>query len=240
MMTPRRRFAPTCSKAAAFGVLLFSLATQYGRADSVLVGTDLSGLQQQGGRLCPQASNCAIRAQEFTLLTPVQVSSIELLVSGPFNNTTGTGFSAPIEMTLASQFPARFGTTFWDDTATFTVPGANYPATTELVTFSGLNLTLGAGTYFLQAQGGDVAWGGGNTPLASTVGTLGLNWICDPTANCTPDRVQPLAPGYYGAFDLIGTPLAAATPEPATWVLSGTGLLSLGLLGWSKASRAGV
>ncbi len=229
---------PICSKVASFGVLLFSLATTYGRADSVLLGTDLTSLQQQGGRLCPQASNCALRAQEFTLFAPVQVTSIQVLVSGPFNNIGGTGFSAPIEMTLASIFPANFGTTFWNDTATFTAAGANYPPTTELITFSGLNLMLGAGTYFLQAQGGDIAWGGGNTPLASTAGALGLSWYCDPLATCSPDRVQSLAPGYYGAFDLIGT--AATTPEPSTWLLSGTGLLSFALLGWSRASRAGA
>ena len=230
---------PIRSKVAAFGVLLFTLAAQYVRADSVLVGTDLSGLPQQSGLLCPQASNCALRAQEFTLLAPVRVSSIEVLVSGPFNNLNGSNFTTPIEMTLASQFPARSGTNFWDDTATFTALGANYPATTELLTFSGLNLMLNAGTYFLQAKGGDIAWGGGNTPLATTAGTLGLSWICDPDANCSPDRVQSLSPGYYGSFDLIGTTVAttAATPEPSTWLLSSTGLLALGLLGWSKVSR---
>ncbi len=213
--------------------------TQLAHADSLLVGTDLTGNPGQGGVLCAYGSGCNVRAQQFTLYQPVEVSQIQILVSGPLRNDAPRPFSTPITLAIGSQFPVSFGQTFWTGTETFADPDTDPQsnAITELLSYDGVNTILGAGTYYLQVNGGDAAWGalGSNVRLATTAGALGLAYSCDPSSNCAPGRVDQSDSRFVGAVDINGTVL---TPEPSSLVLSMTGLAGLGVLGWSKAVQS--
>lgn len=216
--------------------------TQLAHADSLLVGTLLSGypsgLPVQGGVLCASGSGCNVRAQQFTLNSAAEVSQIQVVVSGPVLEGVPRPYSTPVTLTLGTQFPTSFGQTFWTGTETFQDPDLNTQDElyTELLTFDHVNTHLAAGTYYLQMNAGDLAWGSASNiplvPLGSAAGVLGSAFTCDPDANCSPSRTNELAPGYLGAVDIRGT---AVSPEPSTIVLSATGLVGLCCMGWSRA-----
>lgn len=199
--------------------------TQLAHADSILVGTDLTGNNQQGGILCPRATGCNSRAQQFTLFAPVEVTQIQILVSGPYYYSHPSPFTTPVTLNLGTQFPTTYGQTYWTGTELFQDPDPSpqNSAYTELLSFDNVNTILGAGTYYLQVDGGDLAWGsGGNTALATTAGVLGSSFECDPYANCSPGRTMGFS--QLSAVDINGRVL---TPEPSSLVLSATGLITM-------------
>jgi hypothetical protein len=188
-------------------------------ADTILVGSDLYLLAGSG--LCPSSSDCEQIAQQITFFTPVVIDQIKVGISGPNRMGFADGtFSVSLGDVLGTGTPIGTGDLVFNP---------NGPLVPGIFTFSGLNIPLAAGTYYLQLSGGNVQWGFAQ-PLVTTAGTIGPTWLCDPTISCAADRWQSVA-GVH-AFDISGT---AATPEPSTFALLGTGLLALG-----AATRRGL
>jgi hypothetical protein len=163
-------------------------------------------------------------AQQFTLQGAVVIDRIDLVVSAPVATFTSSTypFSAEIENTLGNP---TIGGTFVGSGALAVPSNGNY--TTELFDFSGLNIPLGTGTYYLVVQGGNVEWNYAPA-LATSSGSLGHFYSCDPSLNCTPGRWDANTSGATFAVDIDGT---AVTPEPSSWLLFGTGLLTAGFFG---------
>jgi hypothetical protein len=191
-----------------------------GLADSILVGTTLTNTSG-GAVLCPRDSDCLMLAQQFTLLTPVVVHQLKVVIEGPAIPGEGDG---EFEVGLANGLGG--GTAFPGDGIGGSgelVFDPNGDSVTQVFDFGGFDNPLGPGTYYLEVSGGNVAWGVGQ-PLLTSFGTVGPEWLCDPTVGngC-------LGPMFWQsidfprAFQIDGT---AITPEPSSWLLFGTGLLA--------------
>ncbi|MCU1251663.1 MAG: hypothetical protein JWQ49_4692 [Edaphobacter sp.] len=178
-------------------------------ADTILVGSDLYLVAGSG--LCPSFSDCEEVAQQVTFFTPVVIDQVKVGISGPNRTGIAAGnFNVVLGHTLGGGTQIGSGNLIFDP---------NGPLIPGIFTFSGLNISLPAGTYYLQLSGGNVQWDFGE-PLITTTGTIGPSWICDPTISCA----------HWGsaenihAFDIYGT---ATTPEPSTFALLATGIVVL-------------
>jgi hypothetical protein len=192
-------------------------------ADTILVGTDLSTATGAGGILCPGAANCTDRASQFTLSTSVTIDSISVVVSAPAlppGSMDGT-FTIGLGSQLGVGITSGIGT----GSILITPKG---DITTQEFTFSGLDLTLAAGTYYLGMAGGNVEWNYAQ-PVSTTAGTLGLQLSCDPALTCGSDitRWDKLPTQTY-AMEIDGTPAPPpAVPEPSSIALLGSGVVGL-------------
>jgi hypothetical protein len=188
-------------------------------ADTILVGTDLSTATHGGAAvLCPQAANCSDRASQFTLSTSVVIDSISVVVTapGPSESTDGN-FTIGLGSLLGVGITKGIG-------AGDIVIDPRGDMTTEEFTFSGLNLSLAPGTYYLGMAGANLQWDYAS-PVSTTAGALGLQLGCDPSITCgNPTRWGNLSNGRDYAMEIDGT---AITPEPSTFALFGTGILGL-------------
>jgi hypothetical protein len=180
-------------------------------ADTILVGSDL--YLTAGSGLCPSFSDCQEVAQQFTFFTPVVIDQIKVGISGPNRTGISAGnFNVTLGPVLGGGTLIGSGDLVFDP---------NGPLTPGIFTFSGLNIPLGAGTYYLQLSGGNVQWDFAE-PLITTAGTLGPSLLCDPTISCAASKWQSVEAIH--AFDISGT---ATTPEPSTFALLSTGILAL-------------
>jgi PEP-CTERM motif len=197
-----------------------------GRADSILVGTDLSS-PTGGAVLCPQGSNCSIRISQFILLSPVVIDDVKVALSGlpTILGMENGGFNVILGNALVNtHVPPDFPP--YDPVSGAGIGSGNYvflpdgDLASEVFDFSNLNITLGPGVYYLEVSGADVEWDSA-PPLMTSAGLLGLQLECDPFLNCGSDLSRyGTFPGTY-AMEIDGT----VTPEPSTFVLLGTGLL---------------
>jgi hypothetical protein len=142
-------------------------------------------------------------AQTVTLNQSSVINSISLAGQG------GTGlYDYEISNALTG------GTVYWSASQT----NPNGPS------FSGLNLDLGAGTYYLLslAQNGSVGWWYNSTSVVEMGGTVPLDewWYQE-----APGGPWGQSYRYPLIFDISGT---TGVPEPASFVLLASGLLSLG------------
>jgi hypothetical protein len=188
-------------------------------ADTILVGTDLSTATHGGAAvLCPENSDCLDRASQFTLFTQVVIQSISVVVTAPANSpgSTDGNFTIGLGSLLGVGITTGVGAgdIFIDQKEN---------ATTEEFTFSGLNLSLAPGTYYLGMAGANVEWDYAS-PVSTTAGALGLQLECDPFINCGSDITQWDRNSQTYAMEIDGT---AITPEPSTFALLGTGILGL-------------
>jgi hypothetical protein len=208
------------SSILALALLVFSIP---GYADTVVVGSDLSSTAG-GSALCPDSSRCDEDAQQFTLLVPVTIDEVKLTLSGPALSLAGPGGGASFNAFLGNVL----GTGAEIGSGVLVFGTLENSFTTEIFDFTGLNLSLDAGTYFLQLTGGDIEWTFGQASVTSA-GTIGPTWTCDPSEfGCeTPTFWQ--SAGTTHALEIDGT---VATPEPTSFALFGTGIL--GLVGVAK------
>jgi PEP-CTERM motif len=187
-------------------------------ADSILVGTDLSS-PSSGPVLCPQSANCSVRVSQFIVLDPIVVGDIKVAISGPGPSISTDG---TFSVNLSSGLPGGVvaGNIGSGDLA---FASDQYPLVTQVFDFSGLDMVLDPGTYYLQVSGANVMWDSAPA-LSTSAGILGQQLSCDPYITCGTDISQ------YDDFDgtyamqIDGT---AITPEPATFALLGTGILGL-------------
>jgi hypothetical protein len=204
------------SHARLFSATFFLATSLFAHADTILVGTDLSN-PSSGPVLCPQVANCTIRVSQFVLLAPVVVDDIKVAISGPgpSSGTDGT-FSVNLSQGL-------FGGAGNIGSGDVVFTSDQSPVLTQVFDFSGLDILLDPGTYYLQVSGANVMWDSAS-PLTTSAGTFGQQLSCDPYITCGPNISRyDTFPGAY-AMQIDGT---AITPEPSTFALLGTGILSL-------------
>jgi hypothetical protein len=95
---------------------------------------------------------------------------------------------------------------------------------TEEFTFGGLDLSLGAGTYYLGMAGGSLEWDYALPLLTPSTGLLGNQLSSDPFITFgDPAEWDTLSSNTY-AIEIDGT---VVTPEPSTFALFGTGLVGV-------------
>ncbi len=194
-----------------FAIALVLVAPTLTHADTVLVGSDL--FLPGGSALCPNAADCLEIAQQVTFFTPVTIDQIKVGITGPDRLGFSDGsFNVILGPVLGAGMEIGPGDLVFDP---------NGPRVSSIFDFSGLNITLGAGTYYLQLSGGNVEWDLAQ-PLITGAGSVGPSWECDPTLTCASNRWQSVPDTH--AFEIDGT---AITPEPSTFALLGTGMLSL-------------
>jgi hypothetical protein len=208
------------SSLLAIAVVLAARTLTY--ADTVLVGSNLSTISG-GSSLCPSDADCEEIAQQVTFLTPVVIDQIKVAISGPALMGFSDGnFNVELGDMLGTGTEIGSGDLVFDP---------DDDLVTQVFDFSGLNISLGAGTYYLQLSGGNVNWDFAD-PLVTAAGTLGPIWLCDPTISCASDRWQSVEGTH--AFEIDGT---ATTPEPSTFALLGTGILGIMGVARRKLSR---
>jgi hypothetical protein len=208
------RLTPLLLSAAAAASLL--TASTFARADTVLVGADLS-TAVSGFPICvSEARGCDEIAQQFHLDDTVVIDQIKVVMYGPFTPNP-QGFSLALDSSLGGPLISAIGS------GTLNPDSLGNPVT-ETFTFSGLNIPLKPGTYFLLMSAGDVSWDGAKA-LTGLAGTVGPFWECDIYITCASNRWD-MGGGGGGsfAFEMDGV---GATPEPSTFALLGTGMLSL-------------
>jgi hypothetical protein len=198
--------------------LLLAFST-LAHADTLLAGSDFSAINSGVG-LCPRVSDCLNAAQQFTVFTPVVIDEIKVVVTAPnlLNGSSDGNFQVNLGSALGS-FPTAIGS----GDVLFDPKGG--PVQEEF-DFTGLDISLAAGTYFIEMTGANVQWD--HAPnLTTTPGTLGPSWLCDPTLTCSSNRWDESQ--STEAVQIDGT---AITPEPSSIALFGTGLL-----GFAEATR---
>ncbi len=202
----------------ALALFAFSIPTY---ADTVLVGSDSPSTG--GAGVCFNRSDCLDYAQQVTFLVPVTVDQVSITLSGPSRQGSGDGsFRVSLGSVLGTGTGIGSGDLVFD-------PDQEPDSTTQTFDFSGLDISLDSGIYYLELTGGNIAWPSAQ-PVVTSAGTLGPTWVCDPTiyAGCTtPTSWQPIEHTY--ALEIDGT---VVTPEPSGIALFGTGIL--GLIGVAK------
>jgi hypothetical protein len=199
-------------------IACFLTLSRPGLADSILVGTNLANLTAGAG-LCPSDSNCTDLRQQFTFTSPVVIDEIKVVTEqyGYFGTFyPGGDFTVALGGFVGSgEFP----------------PNSTGDIVPQLFDFANLDISLNPGTYYLNVTGGNVAWAHA-PPLLTTAGTIGQGQECDPTLGC---RWQSTDSTF--AMEIDGT---LVTPEPSSWLLLSTGLLSVCAIARRKVRHLAV
>jgi hypothetical protein len=206
-------------------------------ADSILAGTNLAATTNDGLTLCVEG-DCQEYALQFTLLAPVVIDQVEVAVSGP--NEDSASPNGPVFVYLSSGLGSFGGGTLLGDAETTFGAACCEDATSDVLDFTDLNLSLTPGTYYLEVGTVADAYLDYAPPLLTAAGTLGSEFVCanpfeEGTSCGPPDWTESILPGQF-AIDIDGS-VVPATPEPSSWLLLATGVVSAGLM--PAAARKG-
>ena len=203
-------------------------------ADSVLVGANLS-TAFGGPTLCPSVSGCQAEVQAFTLFSQVTITDIQVVMSHPDSAIRGTDGSFSIALVgkpvtiERDPFPSSYPNFVGAGDLPYSTDDSPFTFVSQLFDFSGLDITLGPGTYFLEFQGGGVGPSYATTALTTTAGALGASLYCDPTIQDCNNYVP--GGGNANSWHPLGDQLAVTisgnvvTPEPSSWLLLATGIV---------------
>jgi PEP-CTERM motif len=198
-------------------------ASTLAHADTVLVGTDLSTHTGASG-LCPSFSDCEMLGQEFTLFYPVVIDQIQVGIIGNGLGVASGSFSLSLTDEIGGpEAPIGSGSIAPSDNVTGM----------EIFDFSGLNISLGPGTYFLEMSGSTLDWAYGPS-LTTSTGSLGNSFSCDPTVGNSCGVNEWNRTSQTRTMQIDGN---VVTPEPSSFVLLGTGILGLVSAARRKFSR---
>jgi hypothetical protein len=197
------------------------------RAD-VIVGTEPEGNGGYGVGYSFDTNVNLIIGQEFTLGSPVVADSITLYLNGDGTDNPQGQFTLQVmdligpTATSANVLSTQVGT----------FPGGILPDGHAPVTFGGLGLPLGPGTYYLvvsSAAGPNTGWGTGATELPSLVGSIGGSFVGIAVDSGVADYTyfNPNEPNDSHANFVIN-----AVPEPSTVLLACCGAIGLLIRGW--------
>jgi len=204
-----------------FLLFLFFFAVP-AKADTLLVGSSLTNTAA-GPILCPEASNCDNRLSQFSSPVAFTIDDIKVVIAGPAE--AGFNTNGNFQVTLLSQ-PGAIGVPVGSGNVPMTLMDSS-GSQGGVFDFSGLSIPLTAGTeYYLQVVGPNLTWNS-SSPLLGTLGTIGLQLSCDPTAGKCSNNLSSYDI-YHGTYSMqiSGDPVGI-TPEPSSLILFSTGLLSI-------------
>jgi|SRR5579871_67201 len=200
-----------------FSFVILLVASTLAQADSLLVGTNLAAASHGNVVLCP-GSECQSVEQQFTLLTPVVIDDIKISITGPidfFPNPNGN---------FSVGFGNQLGAVTSIGASALPFSSNQSSPITEVFDLNNLNISLAAGTYYLQIAGANVAMDEA-PPVMTPIGSLGSFFFCDPLEpGCNVPNGWKANLGGPLAVDISGT---VVTPEPSTFALLGTGMLGM-------------
>lgn len=213
---PEHVFGATMKSSRRLFSIAILLASVFARADSLLVGTDFT-TAQPSVVLCP-GSECESIAQQFTLLSPVVIDDIQIAIGGPAH------FGPNPDGSFSVGFTNQLGTETLIGSGVLPYTPNQSTAINEIVDFNNLDISLAAGTYYIEIAGSNVEMDL-TQAVATSAGYWGEQFICDPeTPFCNSPAGWGAEPTSPLAINISGT---ALTPEPSALVLLGTGIMAL-------------
>jgi hypothetical protein len=208
-------------------VVGFMAIASSARAESVLLGTDPS-TAFGSTPLCASFSGCQIDVQSFTLYSQVTITDIQVVMS--HFDTPTRGSDGHFDVALVDKpFGASFAGNVGSGDFPYGPDTGELPSYLiyELFDFSGLDITLGPGTYYFEFTGGAVG-PARSTSTTSTAGSFGQSLYCDPTlpAGCNDLSRWQALPSFDDSEPLAITINGnVVTPEPSSWLLLATGVV---------------